>query len=147
AGRLRALVARERLELGERLERRVAARGLIDLDDRVALAALHGHGDDLLGQAALVGRRNRALVAAQRPAVEVGAGHLELVGDLAGLLEHLLAAERVAQAVVYHSVDGLRVAQPEAEAVLLEQLRRVAHRLHAAGDADVEVAGPDRGVD
>ena len=87
------------------------------------------------------------LVAAQRPAVEVGPRHLELVGDLAGLLEHLLAAERVAQAVVDHRVDRLGVAHAEAEARLLEQVRRVAHRLHAAGDADVEVAGADRGVE
>ena len=52
-------------------------------------------GDDLLGQAALVGRGHRALVRAQRPAVEVGARELELVADLGRLVEHLAAAERV----------------------------------------------------
>ena len=67
----------------------VAARPLVDLDDGVALATLDRHRDDLLGQAALVGRGDRALVRAQRPAVEVGARELELVADLGRLVEHL----------------------------------------------------------
>ena len=50
--------------------------------------------------------------------VEVGARHLELVADLGGLLEHLLAGERVAQAVVDHRVERLGVAHAEAEARL-----------------------------
>ena len=95
---------------------RVAARALVDLDDRVALPALDGDGNDLLGQAALVGGGQRALVGAQRPAVDVGAGQLELVADLGGLVEHLLAGERVGQAVVDHRVDRLGVAHAEAEA-------------------------------
>ena len=85
-------------QLGEPLQRRVAPRRLVDLDHGVALPRRDRHRDDLLGQAALVGRGDRALVRAQRPAVHVGAGHLELVADLGRLLEHLLAAERVARA-------------------------------------------------
>ena len=103
-------------QLGQRLERRVAARGLVDLDDRVALAALDGDGDDLLGQAALVGGGDRALVRAQRPAVHVGARHLELVADLGRLVGHVLAAERVREPVVDHRVERLDVAHAEAEA-------------------------------
>jgi hypothetical protein len=58
----------------------------------------------------------RQLVGAQRPAVQVGAGHLELVADLGRLDEHLLARERVGEAVVDHRVDRLRVAHAVAEA-------------------------------
>ena len=94
-------------ELGQRLERAAAARRLVDLDDRVALAAVDRDGDDLVRQAALVGGGDRALVRAQRPLVEVGAGHLELVADLGRLFEHLLAAERVAQPVLDHRVERL----------------------------------------
>ena len=79
-------------------------------------ATVDRHRDDLLRQAAVVGRGDRALVRAQRPLVEVRAGHLELVADLGRLLEHLLAAERVAQAVLDHRVERLDVAHAEAEA-------------------------------
>jgi hypothetical protein len=86
------------------------------------------------GRPAGVGRLGPALVAAQRPLVEVRAGHLELVADLGGLLVHLLARERVAQAVLDHRVERLDVAHAEAEARLGQQVGRVAHRLHAARD-------------
>ena len=116
------------------LQRRVAPRRLVDLDHGVALPALDRHRDDLLRQATVVGGGDRALVRAQRPLVEVRAGHLELLADLGRLLEHLLARERVAQAVLDHRVERLHVAHAEAEARLREQVRRLRHRLHAAAD-------------
>ena len=88
-----------------------------------------------------------ALVAAQRPLVHVGAGHLELGGDLGGLLGHVLAAERVGEPVVDHRVDRLAVAHAEAEARLGQHVGGVGHGLHAAADADLEVAGADRLVE
>ena len=45
-----------------------------------------------------------------------GAGDLELVADLVGLLAHLLAGEGVGQAVVHHRVERLGVAHAVAEA-------------------------------
>jgi hypothetical protein len=86
-------------------------------------------------------------VAAQRELVEVGAGELELVADLGGLLEHLLPGERVGEAVVDHRVERLGVAHPVAEARVLQQVRRLGHRLHPARDRDVEVADPHGLVD
>ena len=114
---------------------------------RVALAALDRHRDDLLGHAPLVGRLQRELVGAQRPAVEVRAGHLQLVADLGGLDEHLLAGERVGEAVVDHRVEHLGVAHAIAEARLRQQIGGLRHRLHAAADTDLEVAGADRLVE
>ena len=134
-------------QLGERLERRVAPRRLVDLDDGVALAALDRHGDHLLGQPAVVGRGDHALVRAQRPAVHVGARHLELVADLGRLDEHLLAGERVREPVVDHRVERLHVAHAGAEARLREHVGRLRHRLHPARDGDLDVAGADRGVE
>ena len=59
----------------------------------------------------------------------------------------MLAAERVREPVVNHLVESLRVAHPETEAGVLEEIGRVRHRLHAAGHCHVEVAGAHRLVD
>ena len=96
--------------------RRVGADRLVGLDHGLGLARLDRDADDLLGQAALVGRLGGELVRALGEAVHVGAGDLELVGDLARLVDHLLVGERVGEAVVGHRVDRLDVAHPEAEA-------------------------------
>ncbi len=134
-------------QLGERLERRPGARALVGLDDRVALAALDRDGHDLLGHQALVDRLQRELVRAQRPAVEVGAGELQLVADLGRLVEHLAAGERVGQPVVDHRVEGLRVTHAVAEARAGKQVRSARHRLHPAADADLDVTRADRLVE
>ena len=147
AGGVRAVLDEDRLELRERLERRVTPRRLVDLDRRLALLRLDCDGDDLLGQATFVGCLDRQLVRAQRELVEVGARHLELGRNLGRLVRHVLAAERVRQPVVDHGVERLRVAHPVAEASVLQQVRGVRHRLHAARDADVHVTRPDRLVD
>ncbi len=126
----------------------VSRRGtLVDLDDGVALLALDGDRHDLLGQAPLVGRLQRELVRAQRPAVEVGARDLQLVGDGGGLDEHLLAGEGVGEAVVDHRVERLHVAHAKAEARAGQQVGSAGHRLHATADADLHVAGADRLVE
>ena len=64
-----------------------------------------------------------------------------------GLLEHLLAGERVAQAVLDHRVERLDVAHAEALARAGQQVGRLRHRLHAAADRDLEVAGAHRLVE
>jgi hypothetical protein len=51
---VRAALAGDRLQAGQRLERRVTTGRLVDLDGGLALLRLDRHGDDLLGQAALV---------------------------------------------------------------------------------------------
>ena len=55
-----------------------------------------------------------------------------------------LLGERVGEPVVGHRVDRVDVAHAEAEAGAGQQVRSVRHRLHAAGDADLELAGADR---
>src|SRR6478735_967889 len=87
AGRVRPVLAGQAGQLGQRLEAGPTPRGFVDFDHRVAFTAGDGDGDDLLGEPAVVGGRERALVAAQRPLVEVRAGHLELVADRRRLFE------------------------------------------------------------
>ena len=62
--------------------------------------------------------------------------------DLAGVA-HVALLERAPQAVVDHRVDDLAVAHAQSLAHARQQVRAVAHRLHAAGDGDVDVAGAD----
>src|SRR6185312_13631782 len=73
AGRVRAVPSGQARQRGEALERGVAPGRLVDLDDRLALAALDRDGRDLLGQAPVVRGGDRALVRAEGPAVHVGA--------------------------------------------------------------------------
>ncbi len=142
-----ALLADKARQSGELLQGCVAARTLVDLDGRVPLTAFDRDRDDLFGQTALVGGLQSQLVRAQRPAVEIGARQLELIADLGGLDEHLLAGERVGEAVVDHRVERLDVAHAKPEARAREKVGSLGHRLHAAGDADLHVARADRLVE
>src|SRR5680860_1120464 len=146
AGGVRGVLAADCAQAGERLDRRLRADRLVGLDRVLALARLDRDADDLVGEAAGVGRLGGEPVRALGEAVHVGAGDLELVGDLARLVDHLLLGERVGEAVVDHRVDRLDVAHPVAEAGARQQVRRAAHRLHAAGHGDLGVAGADRRV-
>ena len=140
------VVAADRLQLRQRLQGGVGADRLVGLDRALALARLDGDADDLVGEAAGVGRLGGEPVRALGEAVHVDAGDLELVRDLAGLVDHLLLGEGVGEAVVGHRVDRADVAHAEAEAGARQQVGRLAHRLHAAGDGDLGVAGADRHV-
>src|SRR5262245_9962273 len=146
AGGVGGVLATDRPQAGERLDRGLGTDRLVGLDRVLALARLDRHTGDLVGQAAGVGRLGGQSVGALGEAVHVGAGDLQLVGDLARLVDHLLLGEGVGEAVVDHRVDRLDVPHPEAGAGARQQVGRLAHRLHAAGDRDLRVAGADRQV-
>ena len=129
---------------GQRLQGGVGTDRLVGLDRALALAGLDGDADDLVGEAAGFGRLVGEPVRALGEAVHVDAGDLQLVADLARLVDHLLVGEGVGEPVVGHRVERLDVAHPEAEAGVRQQVGSLAHRLHAAGDGDVRVAGADR---
>src|SRR5262249_40472598 len=69
---------------------------------------------------------------------------LVLLSDDLGLLAHMHALEGAPEAVMHHRVDHLGVAHTIAGARLGQQVRRIAHAFHAAGDVEVPVAGLDR---
>ena len=62
--------------------------------------------------------------------------------DLAGAA-HVALLERAPQPVADHRVDERRVPHAQPFARARQQVRAVAHRLHAAGDGDVDVADGD----
>ena len=68
---------------------------------------------------------------------------LILLGDVLGGVAHVVAVERVPQAVLDHGVDELEIAHLLAGAQV-GGVRRLAHALLAAGDHDPAVALPDR---
>jgi hypothetical protein len=136
----------ERRQLGQDLEAGLAPRRLVDLDHVLALLGLDRDRHDLLGQAAVVGGVDRALVRAQRPAILVLTRDAELAGHERRLLDHVPVVEGRREPVVDGQVDQRPVAEPVAEARLLQCVRRVAHRLHPPGDDDVVLARADHQV-
>ena len=102
-------------------------------------------GDDLVVEEAVLPGPRGELVAAGAELVLLLAGELLVAGvGLLGEQPHRLVGEGVPEAVEGHVVAHRHVAVLEALAGLLEQVRRVGHRLLAAGDDDVELAGADQ---
>ena len=111
----------------------------------VSAARLDRHGHDLVVEDAVLPGLGGALVRAGREGVlllagQVVGGHVALLGQHA----HRLGRRLVPQGVVGHRVDECGVAVLEALAGLRQQVRRLGHRLHAAGDDDLDLARADQ---
>ena len=118
AGRVRALLAARGPAAWPAPRAPESRRGrLVDLDDRVALPALDRHGDDLLGQAAVVGRGDRALVRAQRPACPGRRGSSPARSPTSVASSNIcLPLNGLARPSWTIASSALHVAHPEAEA-------------------------------
>ena len=108
--------------------------------DRVALALRDLTGAISSAKIALLGGRGGALVRARGELVLLRPRQLVAAVVLLGRGAHRDLVERAEQAVVGHVVDHRHVAVLEALAGLAQQVRRLGHRLLAAGDDDVELA-------
>ena len=100
-------------------------------------------GASLRGEPAGVHRGDRLLVARERERVLVLAAHVVADRDALGVRAHVAVLDGAPQAVADGRVHDLGVAQAVAEAGAGQQVRRAVHRLHAAGDGELGVAGPD----
>ena len=100
---------------------------------------------DLVRKTARLDGRDRLPVALQGELVLVGSTDLVLDRHPLGMGAHVAAFGAAPQAVVNGRIDQLGIAQPVAEARLGDQVRALVHALHAAGDGDLGVAGPDLG--
>ncbi len=87
--------------------------------------------------------RSAPLVRLDGERVLVGAGDPLFLRAELGAVAHVDVAVGVPQAVMDQGIDHLRVAQPVSLARLGQQIRRVAHRLHAARHHHVVLAGGD----
>ncbi len=142
---MQALLGEGGPEVAERLGGGAGTHAFVGVDeDRVALALGDLDRRDLLGHAAVLDRRRGAVVALGRDVVlHVARDATELARVALGTRAHVDGVERAPQAVVDHRVEQLAVAHPVALACVLQQVRRSGHRLHAAGDDDLGVAGLD----
>src|ERR1700722_9308137 len=132
------------LQCTERLGRGAGAHTLVGIDEeRVTLALGHLHREDLLGRPAPLGRGGGLLVAGGGEGVLPVARDAHLVVVLLRGQPHGDVVEGVGEAVVHHGVDQGGVADAEAGAGTREEVRRLGHRLHAAGHHDLGVTGPD----
>ena len=113
--------------------------------DRVALALRDRDGDDLVVEEPVLPRLGGELVAAGGEGVLLLAGEWRSRRRCAASVSEPIAwlVKRVVEAVVGHAVLQGHVAVLEAVAALGQQVRGVGHRLLAAGDDDVELAGAD----
>jgi hypothetical protein len=144
-GRDGAVLGEGRAQAGERLGRRVAPDALVGLElDRVALALLDEHRDDLVVEEPVLPAAGRELVGARREGVLLlaGEGLLAAVRRL-GQQAHGLVREGVPEPVEGHVVAHRHVAVLVAGPALLQQVRGVGHRLLPTGDDDLELARPD----
>src|SRR5215210_4551964 len=143
-GRDRAVGCEGGAQLREHFRRRVGADALVILDhDRVAAPLGRLDRDDLLVEhAVLLGRRG-SLVRLRREGVLLLAGDAELRVVALRRLTHGAVVERAEEPVVGHRIEHLHGAVLVAGAASRQEVRRVGHRLHAAGDHDLELARAD----
>jgi hypothetical protein len=117
---------------------------LVAVDRGGGLAAAARDRRDLLGEPAVALRGGGPLVAAGGEGVLLLAGDAEPGTTGLGGLAHRDARPRVHQAVERGVVTHQHVTELTAGALVGQQMRRIGHRLHAAGHHDVELAGPDQ---
>src|SRR6185437_292903 len=130
------------------LERRdpadvAGARGLIAGDDRLAFAALDGHGGDFRVELARVHRPQRAAHRLCGESILVLPAEVILARGRIGEAAHELAIEGALQPVVEHVVEHLAVTQAITAARLGQEVGRIRHGLEAAGEHQARTAGAD----
>ncbi|CFM66585.1 Uncharacterised protein [Bordetella pertussis] len=142
AGSHRAVGIEDRLEAGQ--PRHVAQAGrLVDSDHggRRATARQAGYGRDFLGEFAFGDAALRPQDALVRIRVLLFAGEAVFARGQVGVMPHQPAFVGILQAVAVHVVEQLAVPEPISLARLGDQMRRIAHRLHAAGQHHIGRSG------
>ena len=139
-----AVLLERGLQSGERLGGCVGSNRLVAVDpQRLALLLRDHNRQDLVMEVARLCRRRRLLVTERRVCILRLTRHRVQLGDGFPGVPHVDVLEGAPQPVVDHRVDDLAVAEAESFADARQQVRAVAHGLHAARDHDVDVAGGD----
>ena len=121
-------------------------RLLVVFDHDFALAGLDGHRDDFAGQRAVLDGGLGALERLDGVGVHLFTGQAVLVGRVLGKGAHQAAGACVFQTIKEHVVLDLAMTHAQTAAGLLNNVRRVGHALHAAGNHDAVAAGLERVV-
>src|SRR5262249_60901664 len=87
-------------------------------------------------------RFDRALVTAIRPLVLIFARDFQFFSHFGTMNSHVNRSNRALETIVQHCVFERCVshALAEASSIGIDEIRRLAHRLHAAGDYDISVS-------
>src|SRR6266545_8012730 len=125
-----ALRQERRLQRSQGLEGRVPPRRLVDREERAGMRILNLDRHDLVLEAALVDGRDRPPVGLERERVQLLAREPPLFGDR--LCRHPLRDDLPALEQLVREIAAIR---PH---------RNARHHLHAAGNDEVELSGPDR---
>jgi hypothetical protein len=130
----RAAVAEGRLQARDFVQVR-RARLFVGVDDRLALSGFDRHRHDLPRRGAIAGRRLRPFQRADGEGILAFPGELEMLRRFLGEDTHQLALViGIFQAVGEHVILHDAMAHAIAAARLGQQIGRIAHALHAAGD-------------
>ena len=145
AGGHRAVLLEGRLQRAELFRRGPRARVLIRVDEnRIAFALRHRYRHDLVFETPFRDRAHGARLALRGERVLIRARHLVTRRHFFGGDAHVGEADRAGQPLVQHRVDRVAVAHAIAPPRAREQIRRVRHRLCAAGNHRVHIADADR---
>ena len=130
-------------QLGDALGGGAGSGELVALELHDLLLDLHGHGDDLIVEAAGILGGLGLLLGGSGEGVLLGTGDTPHVVDVLGGGAHVIVVESVPQAVLDHGVDHLLVAHASAPAGVGSGIGSGAHVLGTAADDDVAVTGQD----
>jgi len=137
-----AVLAERGAQAGHAFDGGIVADVLVVDDLDVTLAALDRDGRDLVLEAAGFLRRRRLLLRGSGVGVLLFAADLVPGRDVLGGVAHVVAVERIPEAVLQHGVDELHA--PHLGAVAqVGGVRGQAHALHAAGGDDGAFTGAD----
>ena len=132
---------------GEDLDGGLGTDGFVGIERARRLAFFrrgHFDGQDLRAEAAFGGRSGGAAMRLGGKGILIFAADVIFLRHHLGSGAHVEFVIDVPQPVVDHGVDQVSVAHAVAGTGLLKQVGRVGHRLHAAGNDDVGVAGLNR---
>src|SRR5579864_2016329 len=137
-----AFLVEGRPQFADRFERGAVLGVLVGVDNDVALAAFDGHRRYLVLELSRLLRRFRFSLRRDGEFVLLLARDLPLPRDVLRGVAHVIAVERVPEAVLDHGIDHLEIAHLHA-AAQMRAVRGHAHRLLAANDGDLGIAVDD----
>src|SRR6185295_13576050 len=142
AGRDAAVLAEGGRQLRQALHRRFGPHVIVPGEQLDALARLQLHRDDLVGEAPVGPGLLGELLTPDRVAILLVARDAVLGRTVLRRPRHRAAAVRVEERGVERVLE-LPLAEAEAAAQSADDVRRLAHVLHAAGQDDVRFAEQD----
>src|SRR3989442_1364953 len=131
-----------RLQCAQCVDGSVRPRSLICFEEyRVTLALGDGHRNDLIAEPARANGSDSLAMAVQRVFILTFAAHMIAFGNDFTCVSHVEVFIRIPETVMNHGVDDRVVTEAITLAGAGQQVGRICHALHAAGNDNFRVAG------